>query len=97
MARRINIISDQALISILLVLFVLPQLLLVGDKIIEKTSFKMPVAIKRREASGRLIIDGVVRGTISGTVTGVMRATVEGSANLELVSGDLKEAESDEE
>lgn len=89
-------ICRGTLISIVLVLFVLPQLLLVGDKIIEKTSFSVGMPIRRREASGRMVIDGAVRGTINGTVTGIMHATVEGDAKLELVSGEVKEAEDEE-
>ncbi|MBR3296690.1 MAG: MMPL family transporter [Firmicutes bacterium] len=89
-------ICRGTLISIVLVLFVLPQLLLVGDKIIEKTSFSVAMPIRRREASGRMVIDGAVRGTINGTVTGIMHATVEGDAKLELVSGEVKEAEDEE-
>jgi predicted RND superfamily exporter protein len=89
-------ICRGTLISIVLVLFVLPQLLLGGDKIIEKTSFSVAMPIRRREASGRMVIDGAVRGTINGTVTGIMHATVEGDAKLELVSGEVKEAEDEE-
>ena len=84
-------ICRGTLISIVLVMFVLPQLLLVGERIIEKTSFSMSAPIRRREAVGRLVVDGAVRGTISGTVTGIMHATVEGEAKLELISGDVKE------
>ncbi len=74
-------------ISILLVMFALPQILLIGGRVIEKTSFSMPVAIQRRETKSRVVVDGMVRGEIHGTVTGILHATVEGSAQLELLSG----------
>ena len=78
-------------ISMILVMFALPQMLLIGDRIIEKTSFSMKAPVRRREASGRMIVDGAVRGRISGTVTGIMHATIEGDAQLEIVSGDVEE------
>ena len=80
-------------ISIVLVMFALPQILLLGWKIIEKTSFSVQAPVHRHEARGRMLVDGLVRGTIHGTVTGHMQATVEGEANLELLSGSVKEAD----
>ena len=77
-------------ISILLVMFALPQILLVGGRVIEKTSFSMPAARRRREAKGHMVVDGVVRGEIHGTVTGILRATVDGTAQLELLSGSVE-------
>ena len=84
------------IISIILVMFCLPQILLLGGRVIEKTSFSVPNALKHREAHGRMVVDGMVRGTISGTVTGVMHATVEGEADLELLSGSVEEGGKDE-
>ena len=80
-------------ISIVLVMFALPQILLLGWKVIEKTSFSVQAPVHRHEARGRMLVDGLVRGTIHGTVTGHMQATVEGEANLELLSGSVKEAD----
>ena len=84
------------IISIILVMFCLPQILLLGGRVIEKTSFSVPNALKHREARGRMVVDGMVRGTVSGTVTGLMRATVEGEADLELLSGSVEEGGKDE-
>ena len=57
------------LISIFLVLFVLPQILLLGGGIAEKTSFSMPSAVKQKDASGRVFVDGLVNlNVISGSV-----------------------------
>ena len=78
------------IISIILVMFALPQILLIGGRVIEKTSFSVPNALKHREARGHMVVDGVVRGTINGTVTGIMHATVEGEADLELLSGSVE-------
>ena len=80
------------IISMLLVLFVLPQILLIGGSIVDKTSFAMPAAIlRKREASGRVFVDGVVTGEIRGTVSGVMRANVDGDVKLHLISGSVSD------
>ncbi|MBQ9459447.1 MAG: MMPL family transporter, partial [Oscillospiraceae bacterium] len=84
------------IISIILVMFCLPQILLLGGRVIEKTSFSVPTPLRRHESRGRIAIDGMVRGEISGTVTGVMHATVEGEAKLELLSGNVEEADGNE-
>ena len=76
-------------ISILLVMFVLPQILLLGAGVIEKTSFRMRSGLKRHRESGLVVVDGVVSGEIRGKVTGVMKATVDGEVNLTLLSGSV--------
>ena len=78
-------------ISILLVMFTLPQLLLLGEKVINKTSFSVSGGLRRHSAQGRIVVDGIVSGEIHGTVTGVMHATVEGDVNLTLLSGSAAE------
>ena len=79
------------IISMLLVLFVLPQILLIGSGIVDKTSFAVPKVIRKRETSGRMFVDGVVTGEINGTVSGIMRASVDGDINLNLLSGSVSE------
>ena len=80
-------------ISILLVMFVLPQILLLGAGVIDKTSFKMPAGLKRHKESGLVVVDGVVSGEIRGRVTGVMKATVDGEVNVSLLSGSVHQSE----
>lgn len=82
-------------ISIVLVLFVLPQLLVCGDKIIEKTTFDIYRPVRTREAVGEIRIDGTVRGTINGTVVGTMNAVVKGEANVVVVHGDMQKIRGD--
>ena len=84
------------ILSIFLVMFVLPQILLLGGTVVEKTSFSMPSAIRRRGASGRVRVDGMVRGEISGTVSGMVHAVVEGKVDLNLISGSVTEEADDE-
>lgn len=66
------------IISLFITMFVLPQILLVGDKIIEKTAFVMNLPIQNRQMTGTVRINGMVRGRINGTVTGTMNAVVRG-------------------
>lgn len=75
------------LISMFLVLFVLPQVLLIGSGIADRTSFQVPSAVKRREVSGRVYIDGAVTGEIRGTISGIVRGTVDGDVDLRILSG----------
>ncbi len=84
------------ILSILLVMFVLPQILLLGGTVVEKTSFSVPNAIRRHSASGRVRVDGLVRGEISGTISGSIHAIVDGDVNLNLISGSVLEEEDDE-
>ena len=84
------------IISIILVMFVLPQILLLGGAVIDKTSFAIPAVLRRRTARGRIRVDGVVRGEIRGTVSGMIHATVEGDVDLSLISGSMTEEEEHE-
>ena len=74
-------------ISLIIVMFVLPQILLLGGGIIEKTSFSVKSKIRRHTSSGKIIVDGLVRGNISGTVNGIFKGTIDGDADLNIISG----------
>lgn len=66
------------IISLFITMFVLPQILLVGDAIVEKTAFVMNLPIHNKQLTGMVRINGMVRGRINGTVTGTMNAIVRG-------------------
>ena len=78
-------------ISIIMVMFALPQILLIGSKVIDRTSFAVPNVIHRHAADGRIRLDGVVHGEIHGTVSGVVRAIVDGDVNVTVISGTMVE------
>ena len=78
------------IISIFITMFVLPQILLVGDKVIELTAFVMNMPVQTKQLTGAMRIDGVVRGRIEGTVNGVVHATVKGNVNAYIENGDVK-------
>ncbi len=84
-------IGRGTIISMFLVLFVLPQILLLGGGIVDKTSFSMPSAVKQREESGRVFVNGFVTGQINGTVSGMLHANVDGDVNLNVLSGSVEQ------
>ena len=84
------------ILSILLVMFVLPQILLLGGIVVDKTSFSVPMPIRRHSGTGRVSLDGVVRGEIHGMVTGTVHAVVEGNVNVNMISGSISEEAQDE-
>ena len=87
------------IISIILVMFVLPQILLIGGEIVDKTSFSMPKAsLPKISGSGHVRVDGMVRGEIHGYVSGIIRADINGDVDLNLLSGkSLEEGEMNDE
>lgn len=87
-------IGRGTMISIVLVMFVLPQILLIGSNLADKTSFSMKgISTKKHETSGRVRVDGFVRGEVHGMINGVVRADIDGDVNLTLLSGEVKEEE----
>ena len=83
------------IISIFITMFVLPQILLVGDKVIEITAFVMNMPIQTRQAAGLMRIDGAVRGRIEGTVVGTMHATVRGNISAYIDNSAITELPDD--
>ena len=77
------------LISIGLVLFVLPQILLFGDKFIAMTTFEMYRPVQMREERGDMLVNGVIRGTVNGTVAARVSGIIRGDASVALVSGSM--------
>ena len=85
------------ILSIVLVMFVLPQILILGGKILEKTSFSMPAVNREEHSSARVAVDGLISGEIHGTVNGVFRGTIDGDVNVRLLSGRLREEGKEEQ
>lgn len=78
-------------ISIVLVMAVLPQILLIGDTIVERTSFdvKVPVDLSRvnRTASGNMRVSGRVRGYVNGVIDAEIKGTLNGTLKAFVTSG----------
>ena len=78
-------------ISIVLVLAVLPQILVLGDIIIVRTSFQMRGLDHRvRTASGTMRVTGRVRGYISGVVDAQIDGILTGQINASITTGNLE-------
>ncbi len=72
-------IGRGTIISMVLVLFVLPSFLVLGDSIIERTRFKVKGILPQTQtAQGTLRVRGHVRGYVSGMVDGEFDGTLQG-------------------
>ena len=90
--------------SILLVMTVLPQLLLLGDSLIERTAITLNRDRKQRFNRGTMRLDGHIRGHVAGFIDGEFKGVVHGSIDAlveskyqvpqELDEADEEEAES---
>ena len=84
-----NCLSRGTIISIVLVLAVLPQILVIGDIIIEKTSFqlKSKINLTPQNFSGLTHVNGLIRGQVNGTLEGNFSGFVRGDMNITLLTG----------
>lgn len=78
------------IISIIMVMFVLPQILLLGEKVIDKTSFAVSIPLKLERSSGLMRVDGMVQGQINGTIIGEVHGLVRGDASLFVNMGKME-------
>jgi uncharacterized membrane protein YdfJ with MMPL/SSD domain len=87
------------IISIILVLFVLPAFLVLGDSIINRTSFKLKgIEPKMKTATGTVRVQGHVRGYISGVVDADIHGIIHGQLNATVATdGQLEEGGSENE
>ena len=75
------------ILSMFLVLFVLPQILLLGGDLVDRTSFSVKHTLPRIDTSGRVFVDGAVRGQVNGTINGIFKGSMDGDVSLLVVSG----------
>ena len=78
------------IMSIIIVMFVLPQILLLGEKIIDRTSFAVSIPLKLEKGSGLIMVDGYVRGQLNGTFIGEMHGLIRGDASLFVTTGEMQ-------
>ena len=88
-------IGRGTIISMILVLLVLPAFLVLGDSIIERTSFRIKgIEAHTHTASGTVHINGRVRGYVSGMIDGDFNGVLHGEMNANIATGgQLKEEE----
>lgn len=70
------------LISILLVLFVLPQILILGDTIIEKTALTINLQREQKEAKGKMNVTGHIHGYVNGMIDADVNGVVQGEMKV---------------
>ncbi len=75
------------LISIFLVMGILPQILLLGDIIIEKTAFTLKSRLPIQSQTGNLLVNGHVRGYISGVVDAEFNGVLHGTISAAVAAG----------
>ena len=83
------------LISIVIVMMVLPQIVLLCDKFIEKTAFGKKATdddkAAKREMSGIMFVNGRVRGHVSGFMDGVFYGLVKGDIDAKVELGNQQD------
>ena len=86
------------IISIILVMGVLPQILLLGDTIIERTSFTIKKAERTQISGNRMVVSGLIHGNINGRVEGYIKAVIVGDvdARIENPRGEAVQTLADE-
>ena len=83
-----NCIGRGTVISMVLVLFVLPSVLVLGDSIINRTSFRIKVPEPAiRKAEGEIHVRGHIRGYVCGTVNASMDGVIHGQMEASVSSG----------
>ena len=70
------------IISMILVLCVLPSVLVLGDSIINRTSFRLKgIEVKTKAATGTMRVQGHIRGYINGVVDADIQGVIHGQLN----------------
>ncbi len=82
--------------SIILVMTVLPQLLMLGDALIERTAITFNRDRKQRFNQGTMRLDGHIRGHVSGFVDGEFKGVLHGSVDA-LIESKYQELDTSEE
>ncbi len=82
--------------SIILVMTVLPQLLMLGDALIERTAITLNRDRKRRFNQGTMRLDGHIRGHVAGFVDGEFKGVLHGSVDA-LIESKYQELDTSEQ
>lgn len=73
-------------ISIILVVLVLPQILLLCDKFIEKTALNIKLSGVQKVSEGRTFVSGHVRGYVQGEIDADVQGIINGNMELSVKS-----------
>lgn len=90
-------VGRGTLVSIILVMGVLPEILLLGDSIIERTVIKVRLPEISRNLRGEVQINGRLRGQVSGYMDATIHGTIRGEVNAIVETGAVSGGEEVEE
>ncbi len=79
-----KVLGRGTLISIILVMTVLPQILYLGDKIIEKTAITLSKSKNKQFIKDIVVVDGRIKGKVSGYLDGDFRGVITGDIDAQL-------------
>ncbi|MDD6214496.1 MAG: MMPL family transporter [Firmicutes bacterium] len=89
-------IGRGTVISIILVMCVLPQILILGNSIVERTSFAIKKPAIRRSDSGTVFVNGRLRGRVSGIIDADVHGVISGEFDAIVNSNNIKEISGDD-
>lgn len=78
------------ILSMFLVMSILPQILLLGNNIIDKTGFTLKTLKGRERHTGHIKVDGHIRGNISGRIDGNLKGTISGDVSALVQTGNME-------
>lgn len=91
-------LGQGTIISMVLVIFVLPQILYVGDVIIERTSFKSKSKDSGHGSTGKVYVQGKLHGYVQGEIDAFVEGTITGEIKaLSFGQDELTETQDQEE
>lgn len=79
------------MISIVLVMCVLPQILLLGDLIISKTSFNLDLSREKTQRVGSVKLNGRVKGMVNGYIDAEIHGTFRGEMTASITMGGFEQ------
>lgn len=85
------------IISMILVMFILPQILILGDSLIERTAFAKKKALPVYDTTGKVQVNGRIQGYVSGRIDAQIDGVIEGEIHAILDSRQCKEDENHEQ
>lgn len=86
-------IGRGTIITMVLVLLVLPSILVLGDSIINRTAFRVPLPVpESKEAEGVLYVNGRLKGNVNGIMDGTFHGMIRGSVDASVsIETDIRE------
>lgn len=85
-----TVLGRGSLISIILVMTVLPQILLLGDKLIEKTALTLNRDKMLKLPNATIRVNGRIHGRVSGLINAEVKGIIHGDVSA-LIDGDFSE------